>query len=355
MMDSGRFTSVRSGSAASTRPPVGSSIIWAAPPVAKAGITRGKCYLSADNKLFLSPELFSLAPSSLLLLPAWVGHVAWIGMVDLLDDLSGCVHREPVHDAEPSLRIRDFDLCLGDDRGEVVVVVEVENPNFAENRRHRRPPQGTELLPTHQRIMDSAGCERSAQRYVVIIRDDVKVLLGQTVEVPGGGLLELRLALFSRHDFLLGSATWSVLSVIPLGPLDDVTVDLACPPLLYAGLTDRAYPAGDPLPGARLWDDSPCPPGAQHSAHLERSPPGSFKRLLGSGTAMLGMLRAISARSERDEDQTSRHEADRRGQQGEDGGARRPFGHDRLCDEEGKPDRSSAQSPTLPAPGTRCL
>src|SRR6266516_4684568 len=43
--------SVRCGSVAYTRPPAGSWIIWVAPPAAKAGITKGKCYPSADNKL----------------------------------------------------------------------------------------------------------------------------------------------------------------------------------------------------------------------------------------------------------------------------------------------------------------
>ncbi len=38
-------------SAGFTRRRAGSWIIWAAPPAAKAGITKGKCYLSADNKL----------------------------------------------------------------------------------------------------------------------------------------------------------------------------------------------------------------------------------------------------------------------------------------------------------------
>jgi hypothetical protein len=71
--------------------------------------------------------------------------------------------------------------------------------------------------------------------------------------------------------------------------------------------------------------------------------------------AMLGTLRTLAARSERDEDQTSHHEADRRGQQGDDERARRTFRHDRLCDEEGKPDCSGDQSPTLPDPGTWSL
>src|SRR6266571_3052245 len=56
MRDSGRCTSARCGSAAYTRPPAGSSIIWAAPPAAKAGTTRGKCYLSA--------ELFTTCPDA---------------------------------------------------------------------------------------------------------------------------------------------------------------------------------------------------------------------------------------------------------------------------------------------------
>src|SRR5437870_11349932 len=38
--------------------------------------------------------------------------------------------------------------------------------------------------------------------------------------------------------------------------------------------------------GARPWDDNPCPPGAQRSGSLERSPPISFKRLLGGAACI---------------------------------------------------------------------
>ncbi len=34
--------------------------------------------------------------------------------------------------------------------------------------------------------------------------------------------------------------------------------------------------------GARIWDDSPCPGGHNTPVPLKRSPPGSFKRFLGS-------------------------------------------------------------------------
>src|SRR2546423_11075085 len=47
------------------------------------------------------------------------------------------------------------------------------------------------------------------------------------------------------------------------------------------GLPDRAKAAGAPPAGARVVDDSPCPPGHNTPLPLERSPPGSFKRLLG--------------------------------------------------------------------------
>src|SRR5881396_2653318 len=46
-------------------------------------------------------------------------------------------------------------------------------------------------------------------------------------------------------------------------------------------LTDRALAAGDSPAGARVVDDSPCPPGHNTPVPLERSPPVSFKRLLG--------------------------------------------------------------------------
>src|SRR6266566_6175846 len=46
-------------------------------------------------------------------------------------------------------------------------------------------------------------------------------------------------------------------------------------------LTDRAQAAGDPPAGARVVDVSPCPPGHNTPIPLERSAPGSFKRLLG--------------------------------------------------------------------------
>src|SRR6266566_8342459 len=48
-------------------------------------------------------------------------------------------------------------------------------------------------------------------------------------------------------------------------------------------LTDRAQAAGDPPAGARVVDVSPCPPGHNTPLPLERSPPDSFKRLLGGG------------------------------------------------------------------------
>src|SRR5205807_10438323 len=50
---------------------------------------------------------------------------------------------------------------------------------------------------------------------------------------------------------------------------------------LCSRLTDRAQAAGDPPAGARVLDDSPCPPGHNTPFPLERSPPVSFKRLLG--------------------------------------------------------------------------
>src|SRR5437667_12137664 len=46
-------------------------------------------------------------------------------------------------------------------------------------------------------------------------------------------------------------------------------------------LTDRAEAAGDSAARARLLDDSPCPPGHNTPFPLKRSPPVSFKRLLG--------------------------------------------------------------------------
>src|SRR5216110_3198080 len=49
-----------------------------------------------------------------------------------------------------------------------------------------------------------------------------------------------------------------------------------------ARLTDGAEAAGDPPAGARVVDDSPCPPGHNTPLPLERSPPVSFKRLLGA-------------------------------------------------------------------------
>src|SRR5437667_8749802 len=61
------------------------------------------------------------------------------------------------------------------------------------------------------------------------------------------------------------------------------------------GLFDRASAAGDPPAGARVLDDSPCPPGHNTPLPLRRSPPVSFKRLLGgrlrrSGTAQCVVL-----------------------------------------------------------------
>ena len=51
---------------------------------------------------------------------------------------------------------------------------------------------------------------------------------------------------------------------------------------LLRRLTDRAKAAGDSPAGARVVDASPCPPGHNTPLPLERSPPASFKRLLGS-------------------------------------------------------------------------
>src|SRR6266480_3545518 len=51
--------------------------------------------------------------------------------------------------------------------------------------------------------------------------------------------------------------------------------------ICVCGLTDRAQAAGDSPVGARMWDDGPCPPGHNTPLPLERSPPASFKRLLG--------------------------------------------------------------------------
>src|SRR5205807_7878073 len=50
---------------------------------------------------------------------------------------------------------------------------------------------------------------------------------------------------------------------------------------LCSRLTDRAQAAGDPPAGARVVDDSPCPPGHNTPLPLGRSTPASFKRLLG--------------------------------------------------------------------------
>src|SRR2546425_4885503 len=67
-------------------------------------------------------------------------------------------------------------------------------------RSHRRPPDGTELLPAHQRVMDSAGCERSAQRYLVVIRDDVKVRSEEhTSELQSLAYLVCRLLLEKKN------------------------------------------------------------------------------------------------------------------------------------------------------------
>src|SRR3989441_6074255 len=51
-------------------------------------------------------------------------------------------------------------------------------------------------------------------------------------------------------------------------------------------LRDRLKAGGDPPAGASPWDDNPCPPGAQRSGSLERSPPASFKRLLGGAACI---------------------------------------------------------------------
>src|SRR5439155_26348113 len=59
----------------------------------------------------------------------------------------------------------------------------------------------------------------------------------------------------------------------------------ACLPQYKRGrvvrLTDSAEAAGDSLAGARVVDVSACPPGHNTPILLERSAPGSFKRLLG--------------------------------------------------------------------------
>src|SRR5207244_7946372 len=52
-------------------------------------------------------------------------------------------------------------------------------------------------------------------------------------------------------------------------------------------LTDRASAAGDLPAGARLLDDSPYPPGHKIPLPLKRSPPASFKRLLGRASETL--------------------------------------------------------------------
>ncbi len=67
--------------------------------------------------------------------------------------------------------------------------------------------------------------------------------------------------------------------------------------LAASRLTDRAYAAGDSPAGATPLDDSPCPPGHNTPLPLERSPPVSFKRLLGSSIAYEGLSPGGSARS----------------------------------------------------------
>src|SRR5205085_4331213 len=60
------------------------------------------------------------------------------------------------------------------------------------------------------------------------------------------------------------------------------------------GVAERRPPngsrlsAGDSLVGARGVDDSPCPPGHNTRLPLERSPPASFKRLLGGRRKLRG-------------------------------------------------------------------
>src|SRR5437660_9446514 len=60
------------------------------------------------------------------------------------------------------------------------------------------------------------------------------------------------------------------------------------PPMPLSTTAGRVLPHGSRVSGARLapsaasrWDDSPCPPGHNTPLPLERSPPASFKRLLG--------------------------------------------------------------------------
>src|SRR6266568_8041972 len=62
--------------------------------------------------------------------------------------------------------------------------------------------------------------------------------------------------------------------------------------LAASRLTDRAYAAGDSPAGATPLNDSPCPPGHNTPLPLERSPPASFKRLLGSALTSSGADRA---------------------------------------------------------------
>src|SRR5438876_4463627 len=50
-------------------------------------------------------------------------------------------------------------------------------------------------------------------------------------------------------------------------------------------ITDRTK-AATRHPAQGCWTNSPCPPGHNTPAPLERSPPASFKRLLGSSIAI---------------------------------------------------------------------
>src|SRR5216110_2762114 len=63
-----------------------------------------------------------------------------------------------------------------------------------------------------------------------------------------------------------------------------------------ARLTDGAEAAGDPPAGARVVDDSPCPPGHNTPLPLKRSPPASFKRLLGARSQVMTRCHQRSAR-----------------------------------------------------------
>ena len=77
-----------------------------------------------------------------------IRYITRIEVINLLNDLTSAINRKATRNSKPRLGIGDLDFGFAYYRGKVIVIIEVEHSDVAQNCREWCPPDGSYVFLT---------------------------------------------------------------------------------------------------------------------------------------------------------------------------------------------------------------